>query len=337
MATERRVCELRQTGERQIEGVALRYGDVADLGWTKERIEAGAFGELGDVILNFQHRRDRPLARTGGGGLTLSDSREALTIRAELPHTRDGDDALELVKKKILRGLSVEFHAKRERNSDGVRVIEKADLRGVGIVDQGAYQASVLREEVRVEGNGLYGAFYYNTDRVISDRQVTGRVPRSVRKRRFVPTAFDYALNALDRDVNLIIGKNWEHPLAFRMGRTPYESSLLIENEIDALRFSVSDLPASTWAADLKASIAGSAAAYGVDVIGHVPPADVVPNAVEIIPEPGNEEVGIEVVHEFVLTAISIVSRPPRGNPGEVNIRSGSPAAHEKRRSQFWL
>ena len=69
--------------------------------------------------LNFQHDRTRPIARTGGGGLELTDSRELLEMRVEVPETREGMDALELVKRSILRGLSVEFRAVSERYEAG--------------------------------------------------------------------------------------------------------------------------------------------------------------------------------------------------------------------------
>ena len=145
MSAEIRFCELRAEGERILTGVAIRYGDVATLPWGSERFEAGAFDVGGsDVILNAQHARDVPLARTGGGGLELRDSPESLTIRAELPETRAADDVLTLVRGKILRGLSVEFHAKDEAMVGGVRVIRKAILEAVGVVDRGAYPDSIV-------------------------------------------------------------------------------------------------------------------------------------------------------------------------------------------------
>ena len=61
---------------------------MASFAWGRERIEPGAFAPLGDAILNAQHDRTTPLARTDGGGLTLLDSEAALEIRAELPPTR---------------------------------------------------------------------------------------------------------------------------------------------------------------------------------------------------------------------------------------------------------
>ena len=142
---ERRYCELRAAPDgRTLEGVAVRYGDTARLPWGRERIEAGAFGDVAraDVILNASHERAAPLARTGGGGLVLADGPDALTIRATLPATRMGDDVLALVHAKVMRGLSIEFRPIAERIEAGVRVIERAVLSGIGVVDSPAYPAS---------------------------------------------------------------------------------------------------------------------------------------------------------------------------------------------------
>ena len=150
---ERRYCELRLAEDgRAISGVAVRYGDEAKLPWgVRERIVPGAFGHVGkaDVILNLQHDRARPLARTRGGGLTLRDTSSALSVEAEMPETRDANDALALVKAGVLRGLSIEFAVRREGLDSGVRVIERARLVGVAVVDTPAYPDSEIAARSR--------------------------------------------------------------------------------------------------------------------------------------------------------------------------------------------
>ena len=94
---ERRYAELRQEGRRLL-GTAIRYGEIATLPFGHERFEPGAFAPLSDVILNVQHDRGRPLARTGGGGLMLHDDPAELRIEASLPDTQVGNDTLSLVK-----------------------------------------------------------------------------------------------------------------------------------------------------------------------------------------------------------------------------------------------
>ena len=54
------------------------------------RVTAGAFGTIGDVILNRMHDRGEPLARTAGGGLDLEDGAEHLWLRADIPDYRGG-------------------------------------------------------------------------------------------------------------------------------------------------------------------------------------------------------------------------------------------------------
>lgn len=145
MELERRFCELRApTDGRVLEGVAVRYGDTARLPWGKERIRAGAFAPLGDVLVNVMHQRSRPIGRTGGGGLSLDDGPDELRLRLVLPATKDADDVLTLVRQRILRALSVEFQPVKETLDADVRVIERAKLIGVGVVDRPAYPDSLV-------------------------------------------------------------------------------------------------------------------------------------------------------------------------------------------------
>ena len=159
MTVERRYTELRHDSGRRIAGVAVRYGDVAQLPWGRERFGPLAFAPLGDVILNTQHDRRTPLARTDGGGLVLHDSPTELRIEAALPKTQAADDALELVKAGVFRGLSMEFQATSERMEGGVRVIDKAVLSGVAIVDTPAYPASEVEARRRGDRGGRLASY----------------------------------------------------------------------------------------------------------------------------------------------------------------------------------
>ena len=129
-----------------VAGVVMAYGAVALIGGQfREKFEPGAFGDVSglDVLARLQHDRGRPIGRTGGGGLELADSADALRAELLLPETADGKDAAELLRARILRGWSVEFKATDERYEDGVRVVERAELRGLGLVDQPAFDDSV--------------------------------------------------------------------------------------------------------------------------------------------------------------------------------------------------
>lgn len=143
---EIRFTDIRAEG-RTLSGTVIRYGDEARLPWGREVIRSGAFGDVRaqDVILNRQHDRALPLARTGGGGLFLEDGAEALSVRAELPETRDSDDVLTLIRQGVLRGLSLEFTAKEESYEGDLRIISRAALQGVAVVDKPAYPSSLVQ------------------------------------------------------------------------------------------------------------------------------------------------------------------------------------------------
>lgn len=143
---ERRCVALRAEGDRGIAGVVARYGATADLRAFRESIAPGALA-FDDVVLNLQHDRAKPLARTGAG-LTLEDGPEALTMRATIAPTTIGKDALEAVKAGLFRGLSVEMEVRKDEWQDGpdglTRTIRAADLLGIGVVDRPAYPSSTI-------------------------------------------------------------------------------------------------------------------------------------------------------------------------------------------------
>lgn len=128
-------------GGAVIEGVAMPYGTTARIMDSfDESVTAGAFGDVAtaDVILNRMHQRSEPLARTGKGGLTLTDSASELRLRAEIPDYRA--DIRDMVARGILAGFSVEMHVKAEDwPAPDRRVIRAAKLTGIGLVDRAAY------------------------------------------------------------------------------------------------------------------------------------------------------------------------------------------------------
>ena len=156
--TETRYFEVRaETEGRLLSGVAVRYGDLAVIPRIgKETFAPRAFGDLAlaDVILTSHHARERPLARTGGGGLVLEDGAGELRVIAELPNTALADETLTLVRSKVLRGLSVEFASIREVRRSGVRVIQRARLFRIGVVDSPAYGQSVVEARAEADTTG---------------------------------------------------------------------------------------------------------------------------------------------------------------------------------------
>ena len=142
-----------EPSDRRVQGIAIRYGDIAEA-FGRETFRPGAFGDLdnADLILNLQHDRSKPLARTnpdGTGSLRLRNSTRRLTIDAEIVNTSAGDDALALYRQGILRGYSIEFMPTKWRQTtiddETTTIIDKAELRGVALVDRPAYPDSILK------------------------------------------------------------------------------------------------------------------------------------------------------------------------------------------------
>ena len=320
---ETRRGELRALPGRRLTGTVMAYGDEALIpGIGRERFAAFAFDRWlrsgADTLVNVMHEPDLIVASTRRGDLALHDGPGELRMVAELPAGDAYNSVLSLVGDGLATGLSVEFRAIEERRTADSRTIMEATLPALGIVDEPAYQESGV--EIRARGRGLSGEFRYNTPKVTSDR---GRR----RKRRVSSRAFSWQLErfaevqeelqesiakaieggAADavrdraREVQLLAGRSYDAPLAsLRTG------TLKLENTDQALRFEVERLPDTTYAADLRAAMDAGAADHGVDVLYSIPPADVVPDAVEILTEPGGVE--IEVVNRAVLQAIAIGS-----------------------------
>ena len=358
MATfERRHAELRTAPGRRIVGVAMQYGAEARVlhpsgAEVVERFAAFSFSDYlrsgAATRLNLMHDSTLNIATTADGSLRLSESPAELFLAATLPPGDAYDRALALVSDGSTAETSVEFRALRERVDGDRRTVLQATLPGVAIVDRGAY-GDAGAVEVRRRGRGLSGEFRYGRDRVTRDR---GRR----RKVRVRSGAFSWQLaefqrvqeelqesiaeaiagGAADavrdraREVQLLAGRSYDAPLAsLRTG------TLKLEDTDDALRFEVDRLPDTTAARDLRAGMDAGAADYGVDVLYSVAPAEAVDVApVEVIPDPDNPDVEIEVVNRAVLQALAVVSRAPRGNAGRVEKRGIVTPA---RRVRPWL
>ena len=141
MEFERRISgtEIRAEG-RRLSGVVMRYGDVSPS--HRERFEPGALRMADSVHLDLHHDPERAIAWHPGGGLALANSRDVLTMRAELPPIPAADRALAEIKAGRVDGLSVEFRAVKERRDGDIRVIEDAVLSGIGIVRAPSYDGS---------------------------------------------------------------------------------------------------------------------------------------------------------------------------------------------------
>ena len=142
---ERRFIAGLEVDGRTLRGRAIRYGDEAIIatgfGQKRERFARGAFGDVGklDTTLDLMHAPERRIARTGGGGLVLTQDGDDILLAATLQETRDGDDTIALVRSGVLRGFSIEFNAEHDEWSGDLRTVTRAGLPSIGVVDRPAY------------------------------------------------------------------------------------------------------------------------------------------------------------------------------------------------------
>lgn len=127
----------------RVTGTVLDYADTARFGRFSERFAPGALEVPNDVIVNLQHDRGRPVARTGAG-LRLRVEPEFVSADVDPPDTVYGREARELIRARIMRGFSIEFRSLRDRWDGTVRTVERAALVGLAIVDRPAYPASKI-------------------------------------------------------------------------------------------------------------------------------------------------------------------------------------------------
>ena len=328
---ERRRAELRAIPGRRLEGVAIRYGQSApvvmlDGRAVQERFVRSAFMsylKAGQTDVNLMHDHTVTVASTeprgGIGRLVLDDRPDELRMAVELPHGDVFDQVLALVQDGSTAQTSIEFRSLEERVVRDQRTVIEAELPAIGLVDVGAHRGEV---EVRRDGRGLAGAFRYNTTRVTADR---GRR----RKQSVRPLAFQEALEDLDREIDLRLGDTADRIIASRRAGT-----LILTDTDSGLEFEIPELPEGvTFLDDFLALLDQEAIAPGVMPLFRIPPADVIENATELVPEDGNEAVLIEVINHAILTSLAVHTRAPRGNPGTVERRS----LQSPRRRRLWL
>ena len=140
--------ENKETGLGTVAGVAVAYGDVAQIGVAlRERFEPGSL-ELykRGVQANRQHQRDRILARYPDAGLRFIQTRRSLRAEIDMPDTTDGRDCWELVRRGVLTGLSIEFRARNAdvRQDGDTLIVKRGVVVGVALVDTPAYPQSTL-------------------------------------------------------------------------------------------------------------------------------------------------------------------------------------------------
>ena len=180
--------------------------------------------------------------------------------------------------------------------------------------------------EIRRSGGGrvLSGRFNYSTVATIRDR---GRV----RKERFEPRAFSFAIEDETRQLDVLVGHDFGKPLASRKAGT-----LDIADGPDAVTFEarLPDDPPS-WVVDAELAIAAGLMT-GLSPGFVVPPASAVPGAERLEAEPGNPSVQIRVIDHAVLRELSVVTAPAYADAA-VDLRGEDFGRERTRRRRAWL
>ena len=175
--------------------------------------------------------------------------------------------------------------------------------------------------EVRQEGEtvSVRGRFPYGVDATMSDRG-------TVRKERFHPRAFAFAIDDPEREINLLRGHSFDAPLASKRNGT-----LVLEDSEDGLAFTArfpAEAEQPTYMRDtismIRAGLVG-----GVSPGFRVPPKSVVPGAETLEPEAGNPGVMVRVIREAVLAELSLVTRPAYPET-DVDLRSWDRAGRSR-------
>ena len=138
---ERRAAVEARFDGRTLTGPAVRYGDIATGPKGPERFEPLAFvSGIDTAPLVLQHDVQRVIAGPTDG-LTLTDGPLRLDLRADL---RPDSAEAQLVRRGALGGLSVGFVALEEHQDAGTRILTRAHLAHIGLVDRPAYPGSTV-------------------------------------------------------------------------------------------------------------------------------------------------------------------------------------------------
>ena len=154
--------------------------------------------------------------------------------------------------------------------------------------------------EYRQRGRRIVGTFPYLSVGIIADRG-------TVRKERFKPGAFRFAIEDAKREINLLVGHEFGKPLASKTA-----GSLSIRDTRRAVEFEAK-LPQNreewpTWTRDAVLAL-DAGLMRGISPGFRVPPASAVPDAETLVPERGNPGVMIREISEAVLFELSLVTR----------------------------
>ena len=150
---ERRLTEVRaleDTEKMIVEGYAVVFDSVADLGWYKEVIDRNAFNgcDMSDVCLKYNHEDNiLIMARTRNNSLQLIIDDKGLRIRAELIDTQNNKDIYKMIKAGLLDKMSFAFTVSNEDidyETDTRRITGIDKIYDVSVVNVPAYNTTEI-------------------------------------------------------------------------------------------------------------------------------------------------------------------------------------------------
>ena len=142
---EVRALEDNEKQEMIVEGYAVVFYQVTDLGWCKEIIDRNAFNgaDMKDCVLKYNHNDSfLILARTRNKSLELTIDDHGLKIRAKLIDTTNNKDVYKMIKEGLLDKMSFAFtvaERKWDYETDTRTVLKISKLYDVSVVDVPAY------------------------------------------------------------------------------------------------------------------------------------------------------------------------------------------------------
>lgn len=150
---ERRLTELRALENEEkmiVEGYAVVFDSITDMGYRKELIDRNAFNgcDMSDVCMKYNHEDNvLIMARTRNNSLQLIIDDRGLKIRAELLDTQNNKDIYKMIKARLLDKMSFSFTVSSEDidyETDTRRVTGIDKLYDVSVVDVPAYDTTEI-------------------------------------------------------------------------------------------------------------------------------------------------------------------------------------------------
>ncbi len=185
--------------------------------------------------------------------------------------------------------------------------------------------------EVRKDHSGrrrLRGSFPYGATATLSDGGRNGGRPR---KERFKSKAFAYRVNRSEKEIHLLVGHDYDRPLASRL-----TGGLKLTDTAEALQFEAVIDPAiaeTSYGRDVLAQVA-TGLAFGISPGFRIPPQRTVPDALKDAEsdeaeaerlddeDPAEGIAIIRTISAALLYEISIVTRPAYKETTVQEVRS---------------